>query len=261
MLSITHLSILAYNFKLAVCLNACYENISRNGEVNITRPKDVSEMKKIPIIFLLIILLNGCTNSVNISSVIYHGPSHEQREKIIVVPINEFQKSSLEFVAVGEYLENKLLYNGYIPTKNVNESKYAAIINYGIDDGTTNFSMEPVFGQIGGGTSYTSGKVNSYGGSATYNATTTTSPTFGVVGAVPVSSTTYKRNVNIDIFKIDANKIDVEPVKVYEMKAVSSGSCGNINSVLFKIIDGMFLNFPGENGVTKNISVIWDGNC
>ena len=36
--------------------------------------------------------------------------------------------------------------------------------------------------------------------------------------------------------------------KVYEMKTVSMGSCENINSVINAILDGMFKDFPGENG-------------
>lgn len=126
------------------------------------------------------------------------------------------------------------------------------------DDGKTTVSSVPIYGQTGGETSYSSGTVTSGSKMGSYSGTTTTMPTYGMVGAMAVSGTSYKRAVNIDIFKKDATK---PPEKVYELKGVSSGTCGNINSILFNIIDGMFKNYPGENGKTKTVEVAWNGTC
>lgn len=82
-------------------------------------------------------------------------------------------------------------------------------------------------------------------------------PTYGVIGTIPVIDISYKRAVNIDIFE----KTSTTPVKLYEMRAVSVGSCGNINAILFPIIDGMFRNFPGENGKTQRVDLPWNGIC
>jgi hypothetical protein len=90
-----------------------------------------------------------------------------------------------------------------------------------------------------------------------YSGTSTTMPTYGMVGAIPYDITTYKRLVNIDVY----SKRNSQPVKVYEVRAQSIGSCGNINMVLFTIIDGVFLNFPGVNGQTKKVAVNWDKEC
>jgi hypothetical protein len=91
-----------------------------------------------------------------------------------------------------------------------------------------------------------------------YSGTSTTMPTYGMVGAIPYDVTTYKRLVNIDVY---SKKNNTQPVKVYEVRAQSVGSCGNINMVLFTIIDGVFLNFPGVNGQTRKVSVNWDKEC
>jgi len=118
-------------------------------------------------------------------------------------------------------------------------------------------SSVPLYGQTGGGTSFSSGSISSGTRYGSYSGTTTTMPTYGMVGIMPVSDTEYRRAVNIDVFK----RTDTAPLKVYEIKGISSGSCGNINSIIFTIIDGMFKNFPGDNGKTKRVNVDWDGSC
>lgn len=204
----------------------------------------------------MILGLTGCAGFVQISSTNFHGPDHTNRGSIVVLPIDKTQEGSLEFRAVSEYLMTKLTQKGYTAAQVNQKSMYAAVITYGIDNGTTIVSSVPIYGQTGGGTSYTTGSVSSYGRTANFSGTTITMPTYGMVGAMPVSSTEYKRMVNIDIWRNDAT-----PIKVYEMRGLSSGSCGNINAILSNIIDGMFENFPGENGKVKRVNVDWTGKC
>ena len=214
-------------------------------------------MLKIIGVIAFTLVLTGCAGFVQTSSTTFQGSDHSLRGKIIVMPIDKSQEGSLEFSSVSNYLLNKLALKGYDRATSLNDAQFMAFITYGIDSGTTSVSSVPIYGQTGGGTSYSTGTLtNSYGRTATFGATTTTMPTYGMVGAVPVSSTEYKRRVNIDIWRRD-----VSTTKVYEMKGLSAGSCGNINSILFHIIDGMFLNFPGENGQSKKFNVDWNGKC
>jgi uncharacterized protein YceK len=213
-------------------------------------------MKQILMSIVIVLGLTGCAGLIKTSSTTFHGPEHNNRGSIAVLPIDKTQEGSLEFRAVSEYLTRKLNQTGYtIPAVDV-KPMYAAFITYGIDNGTTSISSVPIFGQTGGGTSFTTGSISSYGQTSTFSGTTTTMPTFGMVGTMPVSSTEYNRKVNIDIWKNDA-----PPKKVYEVRGVSSGSCGNINAILFGIIDGMFENFPGESGKAKSVIVKWNGKC
>jgi hypothetical protein len=213
-------------------------------------------MMKILGSLLMVLMLTGCAGFVQTSSTTFHGQNHASRGSIVVTPIDKTQQESLEFKSVGDYLTKKLLQSGYTQAATNEKPMFAAFITYGIDSGNTSVSSVPIFGQTGGGTSFTTGSVNSYGRVANFSGTTTTMPTYGVVGARAVSSTEYKRRVNIDIWRNDNN-----PTKVYEMRGLSSGSCGNINSVLFNIIDGMFKNFPGESGRAKGATIEWNGNC
>jgi hypothetical protein len=213
-----------------------------------------SAMKNFLILILVLFGLTGC--AVQTSSTIFHGPEHINRGTVAVRPIDKSQESSLEFKAVSAYLTKKLTQNGFTAGSGGDKPMYVAFITYGIDNGNVSISSVPLYGQTGGGTSYSSGSVSSYGRTANFSGTTTTMPTYGIVGAMPISSTVFKRTVNIDVWRNDEKL-----TKVYEMKGISSGSCGNINAILFNIIDGIFSNFPGENGKAKTKNIDWNGKC
>lgn len=217
-------------------------------------------MTRLFVLVALGFLLTGCaslTPYVQTSSTVFQGQEHLERGTISVLPLDKSQDGSLEFQTVSNYLLKKLAEAGYVPVQAGSQSTYVAYITYGIDSGKTTMSSVPLFGQTGGGTSFSSGSVSSGTRTGSYSGTTTTMPTYGVVGAMPVSGTEYKRAVNIDVFK----RTSTNPIKVYEMKAISTGSCGNINSILFSIIDGMFKSFPGENGKTNRVNIDWNGKC
>lgn len=216
-------------------------------------------MKKILICFV-VIALSGCAapqRFIETSSTPFHGPNHAERGTISVQPVDKTQEGSLEFNAVADYLLMKFAVQGYTPLAPNQNADYVAFITYGIDNGKTTSSSVPIFGQTGGGTTFSSGTVSSGSRMGSYSGTSTTMPTYGMVGAIPYDITTYKRLVNIDVY----SKRNSQPVKVYEVRAQSIGSCGNINMVLFTIIDGVFLNFPGVNGQTKKVAVNWDKEC
>ncbi len=213
------------------------------------------------IIIVSTFLLVSCAEMgkrIETSSTTYHGEKHELRGTVKVAPIDATQSGSLEFKTVGDYLLSKLVQAGYTANDKNDDSEYIAYITYGIDNGKTTSTTVPIFGQTGGGTSYTNGTVSGGGRFATYNATTTTMPTYGVVDAIPIESTLYKRVVNIDVYHNESSK---KFTKVYELRGTSVGSCSHINIVLNYIIDGMFLNFPGVNGETKKIPVPFNKEC
>ena len=212
-------------------------------------------MKKFFLVVLMLILSGCATPFIETSTMIYHGPDHLMRGPVIVLPMGENQENSLEFQSVKNYLEKKLIEHGYVVAENV-QPQYFAFITYGIGDGVTTVSTIPRYGLTGGGTSHSTGTISSSGGISTYSGTTTAMPTYGVVGSQTRSRTEYEREVRIDIWMNDQ-----QPRKVYEMRGVSPGSCGNLNSVLFAVIDGMFEAFPGESGKAVKTRVEWHGDC
>jgi len=198
---------------------------------------------KLTILFAVSTLFIGCGGFVKTKTTNFHGQDHQGRGTISVIPINAQQEDSLEFRTVSNYALTKFAEVGYTPISPSNDNKpsYIFFMSYGIDDGTTKYETVPVYGSKGGNTSYTYG---GFSDGTSFNATTYEMPTYGVVGSKTTSNTEFKRVVNIDVYNVEQSK----PSKVYEMKTVSMGSCENINSVINAILDGMFKDFPGENG-------------
>ncbi len=203
-------------------------------------------------------LISGCA-FIQTTSTPFHGEGHYQRGTITVLPLDKEQANSLQFRNVSQHLLRKLSEQGYTPVSSSSKPEFIAFITYGIDSGKVVNSSVPIYGQTGGGASFTSGNItNSSGRMSSFNATTTTMPTYGIVGSMPISTREYKRDVNIDIYR---NVPSNAPTKVYEIRAFSSGSCGNINAVVNSILDGIFRNFPGQNGQSRRIQVEWNGSC
>lgn len=219
-------------------------------------------MMKYLLIVLIAASLQACApiekREIHTNATVFHGEGHEVRGTIIALPIDKTQEDSLQFKTLSNYVLGQLSRYGYAPANSVSDSQYLVFMTYGINNGQTERTSVPIFGQTGGGTTYTSGVVHGTNGLATYSGTSRTMPTYGVVGAVPVDTTTFKREVNIDIYKKNGKD---KSVKVYEMRAISSGSCGDINAVIYKIIDSMFTSFPGVNGQSNLVKLPWEGNC
>ena len=208
--------------------------------------------------FGLVACLAGCASQVRTSSTTFHGDDSKERGPIIVLPLNDEQRDSLAFKVVSQRVSARLAEKGYQLARDRDDAKFVAFISYGIDNGKTSVSSVPIYGQTGGGTSFSQGTVNGSGGSyANYSGTTTTMKTYGVVGMNASSVTEYKRDVNIDIYNVSGAK----PIKAYELRAISVGSCQNINAIIPIVIDGMFAEFPGESGKATRVDIKWDGKC
>ena len=213
-------------------------------------------MRKLFAYIGLVASLAGCAE-VRTRSTTFHGDGSQDRGPLIVLPVNDEQRDSLAFKSVSQRVATRLSEKGYQVARSREDAKFVAFITYGIDSGKTTLSSVPIYGQTGGGTSYSQGTVTGGGNYANYSGTTTTMKTFGVVGMAASSDTEYKRDVNLDIYNVTGAK----PLKAYELRATSSGSCGNINAIIPFIIDSMFAEFPGESGKSTRVDVKWDGKC
>ena len=115
----------------------------------------------------------------------------------------------------------------------------------------------PLYGQTGGGTTFHSGSVSTFGagGSAfgTYNGTTSSAPTYGIVGMMPYSRTEHDRYFMmrmIDVKESTAEKI----VPVYEGTVLSTGSNPSFDQVADCMLLALFQNFrqSGSDRVIVN---------
>jgi len=208
---------------------------------------------------MILTILSGCA-TVNTKTTTFYIPEYKNLGTIAVVAAEAAVNSSLEFAYYKKQFEQKLAANGYSIVSNPTEAQYIGFVAYGIDNGKSSIVSTPIFGQTGGGTTYSSGTVYGSRGSATYSGTSYTMPSYGVVGSVASSQTMYTRAIALDI--VDAQSLTKGTAKkVYEARAKSVGSCSVIAGVFEEMLEAMFKDFPGINGKVRSVKVPSKGGC
>ena len=201
------------------------------------------------VLVLLFALLGGCASFVETRVSAFHELEQPlSGATYALVPTKE-QEGSLEFQSYAKLVMVELGKRGMTEAP-FNQAKYAIFMFYGIDDGKQVVSSYPIFGQTGTSSSYTTGTVTSYGNTASYSGTTYKTPTYVVVGSGTSTDTVFKRYLNIDIIDI-AKSGNGKVQKVYESKAISSGSSGQLAPVMPAIVRSVFEDFPGKSGASR----------
>jgi hypothetical protein len=216
-------------------------------------------MKKLIYSILLInfmFLLAGCSSSRIYSNVTrFHSLSIVAQPKSFeIIPLDS-QKGSIEFsVYSSQVASNLTVYGWHQDDKSTSAPDFFVVFSYGIDNGQSVSGTTPIIGQTGGGTSYSYGNVYNGYGSASYSGTTTTTPTFGVVGAQSYSTIVYTRFLYLDILDAKVSTTN-NPVKVFEGRVKSCGSKSDYSEVLPTMIKALFMQFPGISGKTVTIKL------
>ncbi len=214
-------------------------------------------MNKIIILLILAVSLSGCAGVSQQSRIISNISSFSELPKTLVgksihlLAYPAEKNDSLEWKSYRKIFESGFEKSGFTITK-LDSADYVAFISYGINDGTTTQDTysTPVYGSTGGGTTYHSGTVSSSGGGyGSYSGTSYSMPTYGVVGSTTSTTTGEKftRNIAIDIVDRKTMK-NKKPVKVYEGRVRSAGTCSIFNQVIDEMVEGFFLKFPKGSG-------------
>lgn len=163
--------------------------------------------------------------------------------------------SGIEFKTYADRVSKHLVAYGWVRNTTGGPSDYVVVLVYDIDGGKTVSGSVPVYGQTGGGTSYTTGSVHTNrGGYANYSGTTYTVPSYGQVGTTSYTETVYNRSLVLHIYDLKESKKNAL-VTVYEGRVSSSGSSGEISEVLPTMIEALFKSFPGISGKTERLSM------
>lgn len=208
------------------------------------------------ILALSLLTLGACTRVQTDVTRFHTMPSTGAGATFVMLPYKD-QQGSLEWRQYGSLVSQQLAVRGFRQVPSL-PADFAVFIAYGIDDGKTTVTSAPIWGQTGGGTSFSSGSLSgNYGTtpySGTYTGTTYTAPTYGVTGYVPVKETTYTRVFLMDM--VDAKQSTAQNVvKRYEAKARSAGGNNNLNQVAPYMVEAIFKNFPGRSGETERVVV------
>jgi len=208
----------------------------------------------------MVLALGGCARVQTQISRVHTLPPSLAGKTFVVVP-SAGQQGNPEFALYANDIAARLTGQGMTGfTGSARDADYVLLISYGIGDGSTTTSAVPIFGQTGGGTSYTNGTVNAYGsGTANYSSSTYTPPTYGMVGSVPVTQTVYTRTLEINLVDV---KLTPDPDKTvsyaFKGRGVSTGSSASFMAVSQCMIEAIMKDFPGVSGTTKTVEAMGD---
>ncbi len=172
--------------------------------------------------------------------------------------------NDLEFASHANQLSHILssaLLPGLVltPAEDIQKADVVIVMNYVISTPKQSLASQPIYGQTGGGTSYHSGTMNSYGygrsSFGSYTGSSYTVPTFGVVGTSTYTVTNYTRGLFINAYMFEGKNKSKTPVEVYQARLISTGSSGNLSAVVPALLQLFAQVFPGENGQTVNLSI------
>ena len=211
---------------------------------------------------ILYISIAGCISpKVVTNTTAFYVPTFNMAGTIAVLPSEKPVQNTLEFAHYRSLIEKQLTLQGYSIQTDPEQSEYIAFVSFGIDNGKPTTVVTPVIGQTSGGYTYNTGTYISPDGPKTYTYTGYRMPTYGVVSSTTRTQTDYTRAIALDIVEAKSMQKQGKPVKVYEGRAKSTGSCSEIAAVFDVMLDALFKDFPGENGKVRVIKVNSETSC
>jgi len=209
-------------------------------------------------IVLALLCLQAC-QSVNTQVSRFHSLPPDLAGRTFIVVPDPTQDGKQEFNLYGRDIAGHLARTGLVETQVFAQAEFVVMLSYNIGNGQTVTSQVPLWGQTGGGTSYTTGTVsNPYSvGSTNFSATTTTAPTYGYVGSTSVTETVYTRHLEIALIdRAKTTNPNERLVYAFEGKAISSGSNATFHAVSLCLINAIMDDFPGASGRTKTVQAL-----
>lgn len=194
--------------------------------------------------FIILFLTSACGQLVKSDITVYHALPPQVSLKYKIASLPE-QENSLEHQHYVNIVKQHLNALGFI--ENETDASVLVAILYGMDNGRIRTSHIPIYGQTGVSSSTTVGSMQTVGNLGMYTGTTTYNPTYGITGSQVISSTEFTTTLRlllIDKKAISENKF----IRIYDGKAISSGSYDNVSIVLPVMIESLFEDFPGKSG-------------
>lgn len=174
-------------------------------------------------------------------------------QTFVVIP-DQDQADSLEFRSYANLVRQSLQARGWREATMAN-ADVAVFFQYSISQGRQVAFSYPIFGQVPTGTSITTGTVSTYGSTSNIYATTTRQTTTAVVGSGVGSRTEFDRALRVLMFSLPTYRATQQMERVYEGEIRSSGSTGDLPSVMPVLVRGLFADFPGASGSTSRVNV------
>lgn len=197
-------------------------------------------MSRIVLSGLLLVVLSGCTPTLNARAISYHDGLELGAGKQFAVVAEAGQENNLEFKHYAELVNHHLHAAGLTQAPTLAEADYRVQFRYRVDEGRQQVVSYPArnYGGLGG-----------YYGSSGYRG-------IGIGYSMPIygnrveSYTSYTREFALELLRNDRSR-----ATVYQGKVTSMGEGPNFASVAPCMIAALFRNFPGPDGQEVAVSL------
>jgi hypothetical protein len=198
-------------------------------------------------------LLNGCSTPPLRGSVSRFHVLPAQPQTFAVIP-DKGQSGSLEFTSYSNLVREALQKRGWREAGFEN-ADVAVLFQYSISQGRQVAFSYPIFGQVPSGNSTTTGTVSTYGSTAVLQATTTAQTETGIIGTGVGSRVEFDRALRVLMYALPSYRSTQKLERVYEGEIRSTGSTGDLPTVMPVLVRGLLDDFPGTSGTTRRVRV------
>lgn len=198
-------------------------------------------------------LLSGCGTPPLKGSVSRFHVLPTSPQTFSIIP-DKGQSDSLEFSSYANLVRQALQKRGWREA-DFATADVAVFFQYSISQGRQVAFSYPIFGQVPTGVSTTTGTISTHGRTAAFQATTTAQTTTGVIGSGVGSRVEFDRALRVLMYTLPPYRATQRMERVYEGEIRSSGSTGDLPTVMPVLVRGLFEDFPGTSGTTRPVRV------
>ncbi|WP_148716627.1 DUF4136 domain-containing protein [Chitinolyticbacter meiyuanensis] len=200
------------------------------------------------LVVLLAVLLTACATPQFVAEVnVRHDLNEPFAGKRFAFQRGAGQSQSLLQREVEVRVGDALAAQGLIQVERDTDADWLVALDYGVDDGKTVVTQQPVWGTVGYSIYYQ--RISTGNGVVLVPSYF---PETGIVGSVPVTDTVYTRHLAVDI--LDRLRLqDGGFAKRYEGRARNQADNPQFDPALPWLTQALFQFFPGFSGTTREV--------
>jgi len=204
-------------------------------------------------------LLSGCSSlNTNVTAYDRAPPKFNHKTYAYLPAPKTGQKTSPAFEFYTRQFDKyfaKLGMEKTLPSK----ANYRIVLLYYTGKPMEQTSYMPLYGQTGTRIVNSDTYGNFSDNSLSYQTTYNSKPTYGVTGYMPTEEYYFPYYLTLDVFRASKGpyfgngRLLRKPI--YQASTVAVSQDGRTNVVFPLMIKAIFINFPGQDGITQNIKV------
>ncbi|MEO5773216.1 MAG: DUF4136 domain-containing protein [Sphingomicrobium sp.] len=205
--------------------------------------------------------LSACATGLPTQVSRYQAMPAPQGQSFFVVPANG-QPAGLEFSRYAAFVSQAMQAQGYAAATSPQAASMLVRLNYGVDEGQTEYREDPFYGSRGFYSPYYGGYYGNWGRPLYYSRYSPyrysryspfyygwDDPFYSPFDSGIDSFTVYKSFLDMNIVR----RVDNAPL--FEGHAKARSSNDNLGNLVPNLVEAMFTGFPGRNGETVRITV------